>query len=47
MMFNNDKNIMIVANIRGTTVEIIDKIKFRRGAYKDTFLRYFPEFKID
>ena len=25
--FNNDKNIMIVANIRGTTVEIIDKIK--------------------
>jgi hypothetical protein len=25
--FNNDKNIMIVANIRGTTIEIIDKIK--------------------
>ena len=25
--FNNDKNIMIVANVRGTTVEIIDKIK--------------------
>lgn len=25
--FNNDKNIMVVANIRGTTVEIIDKIK--------------------
>jgi hypothetical protein len=25
--FNNDKNIMIVANIAGTTIEIIDKIK--------------------
>ena len=25
--FNNDKNIMIVANMRGTTIEIIDKIK--------------------
>jgi len=25
--FNNDKNIMIVANIRSTTIEIIDKIK--------------------
>ena len=25
--FNNDKNIMIVANIRGTTIEIIDKIR--------------------
>lgn len=25
--FNNDKNIMIVANIRGTTIEIVDKIK--------------------
>ena len=25
--FSNDKNIMIVANIRGTTIEIIDKIK--------------------
>ena len=25
--FNNDKNIMVVANIRGTTIEIIDKIK--------------------
>lgn len=25
--FNNDKNIMIVANIKGTAVEIIDKIK--------------------
>lgn len=25
--FNNDKNIMIVANVRGTTIEIIDKIK--------------------
>jgi hypothetical protein len=27
--------------------EIVDKIKFRRGAYKDAFLRYFPEFKVD
>ena len=25
--FNNDKNIMIVANVAGTTIEIIDKIK--------------------
>lgn len=25
--FNNDKNIMIVANMRGTTIEIIDKIR--------------------
>ena len=25
--FNNDKNIMVVANIRGTTIEIVDKVK--------------------
>ena len=25
--FNNDKNVMIVANIAATTIEIIDKIK--------------------
>lgn len=27
ILFNNDKNIMIVANIAGTAIEIIDKIK--------------------
>ena len=27
VIFNNDKNIMIVANVAGTTIEIIDKIK--------------------
>jgi hypothetical protein len=27
ILFNNDKNVMIVANLRDTTIEIIDKIK--------------------
>jgi len=27
LLFNNDKNVMIVANIRDTTIEIVDKIK--------------------
>jgi len=27
ILFNNDKNIMIVANLRDTTIEILDKIK--------------------